>query len=516
VDDVFRKPASHTGKQALVAFLRKRYPTVDALNKAWGVRVAGYEALAASTTPLNHQTERGLADKMAFLDLIAERYFSATAAAIRKHDPNHMILGCRFAGRMPEVGDVAGKYCDIFSINCYRWVDLQTGEVRDFTQDLARWYAEVKRPFMITEWSFPALDSGLPCKHGAGQRFDTQAQKAAAFTLFQRLLFDTPFMVGSNYFMWVDEPALGISSTFPEDSNYGLVDENDKPYVALTEAATRLHPLVYRLHAQEAVKLPPTFGTLPTQGAQKPDWLPAESTLEVAQAKGFWRVHNGVLTLIKDKPGGNAFDRVLLNGKELGRFTPVIWQTVGQQQWSHPATARLVDTSEKKDGVSLDIEFERKGAGAFRTRYRFHVRPGQPWFGAQFLSIENTDTRAWMFQGYFHYALSNLDGNAADDGVGGPDVPGYYRRDQAVLWSDRKAGLHYGILSERAADFLMHFWKDPGPAGGQHADVRREVKQRLEPGARWAEPQPIAWVFGLQGKGDYKSLGWYLDTVRGK
>ena len=36
-------------------------------------------------------------------------------------------------------------------------------------------YRVVRRPMIITEWSFPALDSGLPCKHGAGMRVDTQA-----------------------------------------------------------------------------------------------------------------------------------------------------------------------------------------------------------------------------------------------------------------------------------------------------------------------------------------------------
>jgi hypothetical protein len=237
---------------------------------------------------------------------------------------------------------------------------------------------------------------------------------------------------------------------------------------------------------------------------------------------------------VKDKPTGNAFDRVLLGGRELGRFVPVIWQNVGQNQWVQPETARLVGAEERKDAVVLDIEFERsptskqavlttvdeagraeqvdRSPGGFRARYRFHVPRGLPWFGAQFLSIENTDKRPWQFQGYFHYALSNLDGSADDDVVGGPDVPNYYRRDQAVMWSDPRAGLHYGILAERRGDFLMHFWKDNG--GGQHADVRREVKRRLEPGARWAEPQPVAWVFGLQGQGGYRALGWYFATLQ--
>jgi len=101
---------------------------------------------------------------------------------------------------------------------------------------------------MITEWSFPALDSGLPCKHGAGMRVDTQEQKALCYEIFQRTLFAHPFVIGSDYFMWVDEPALGISSAFPEDSNYGLVNERDEPYETLVRAASQANQQAYAIH----------------------------------------------------------------------------------------------------------------------------------------------------------------------------------------------------------------------------------------------------------------------------
>jgi hypothetical protein len=106
---------------------------------------------------------------------------------------------------------------------------------------------------MLTEWSFPALDSGLPCEHGAGQRFDTQTQRAAAYTIYQSMLFETPYMVGSNYFMWVDEPALGISSTFPEDSNYGLVNEQGEPWPELTRAAAKINRRAVAYHGGQTV-----------------------------------------------------------------------------------------------------------------------------------------------------------------------------------------------------------------------------------------------------------------------
>jgi agarase len=249
-EESFKKPRGHSAKTALVDLLTSRHPTAESFNRAWGTRVADLDELHDMTTPPKPATDAARADERAFIRLCAERYFSVAEAAIRKHDPNHMILGCRYAGGGPDIMDIAGRHVDIFSINCYRRVDLETGVMTDgFEDELRKWHAQVKRPFIITEWSFPALDAGLPCKHGAGQRVPTQKDKAFAFTAFQKLLFSTPFMVGSNYFMWADEPELGISSTFPEDSNYGLVDVNDDPYKLLTEAAAALHGHVYAIHS---------------------------------------------------------------------------------------------------------------------------------------------------------------------------------------------------------------------------------------------------------------------------
>ena len=247
--DTFKKPAGHSAKRALIELLTRRHATPADFNRAWGTTIAAFDDLAAMTATPNVRSDAARADVTQFIRLVAERYFSVAAAAVRKHDPNHMLLGCRFAGSAPEVVDIAGRYSDIFSINCYRNVDLRRGVMADsFEEDLRRWHEQSGRPMMITEWSFPAMDTGLPCKHGAGQRVPTQADRAFCFTVFQKLLLSTPFMVGSNYFMWVDEPAPGISKTFPEDSNYGLVNEDDRPYEALTGAATRLHALADAIH----------------------------------------------------------------------------------------------------------------------------------------------------------------------------------------------------------------------------------------------------------------------------
>ncbi|MGQ9730091.1 MAG: beta-galactosidase [Candidatus Zipacnadales bacterium] len=248
--ETMKKPRDHSGKLALVEFLRERYRTIERFNQAWQTQLNSFDE-ALELRELEQNSPKAQQAAIAFVRRVAERYFAVTTAAIRKHDPNHMILGCRFAGDAPAgIWDIAGKYCDIVSFNYYGQVDLEAGEAPGLGERFAEYYRQAQRPLMITEWSFPALDSGLPCKHGAGQRFDTQKQRAQAYGIFQRLVFSLPFMVGSDYFMWVDEPSLGISNTFPEDTNYGLVNEQDEPYPELTEMATTVNGRVYELHEQ--------------------------------------------------------------------------------------------------------------------------------------------------------------------------------------------------------------------------------------------------------------------------
>jgi hypothetical protein len=256
VDETMKKPADHPAKKAWIAFLKKRYPAIGAFNRAWGVRVADWETLAQSVQPILPETAGGKKDRREFVLLIADRYFSITAAAIRKADPNHMTLGSRFAGTAPlGIFAAAGRHCDIVTVNYYGQVDLERRLSPDMPQAMRRYYAEAKRPMMITEWSFPALDAGLPSQHGAGQRVATQKDRARCYSIYQRALFSLPFMVGSNFFMWVDEPALGISSTFPEDSNYGLVDVNDNPWKELTQTASRINRMALPLHAGDTTEI---------------------------------------------------------------------------------------------------------------------------------------------------------------------------------------------------------------------------------------------------------------------
>lgn len=248
-EETIALPATSHAKKALIGMLKQRYGSIHDLNQAWGTLFTSWDSAEKSTGWNEGSGPRIIEDKKAFVRLCADRYFSVTTNAIRHADPNHMILGCRFACEAPEIIDIAGKYLDIFTINYYGSVDLNTLKPVQLVQDMASYYRASKRPLMVTEWSFPAVNSGLPCLYGAGMRVATQADKARAFEAYQTAFFDMPFFVGSDYFMWVDEPRQGIAKTFPEDSNYGLVDGADNPWPLFTKTAARVNAKAYHIHS---------------------------------------------------------------------------------------------------------------------------------------------------------------------------------------------------------------------------------------------------------------------------
>jgi len=250
VDDVFILGPDDAAKQALLRWLRERYGDWDGVNRALGTAYADEAAFLRSTELPGPSpaldTVRG-----EFLRVIAEAYFGEACRALHEADPDHMVIGCRFAGRTPaEVLETAGRHNDVFTLNTYPYVDMDRGRVLDVPRQLCDYYDHVGKPMIITEWSFPALDSGLPCTAGAGMRVDTQEQKALCYEIFANMVADLPFMVGQHYFMWVDEPAEGISSTFPEDSNYGLVSEQDEPYSAFVRRVADVNPRLAERHAR--------------------------------------------------------------------------------------------------------------------------------------------------------------------------------------------------------------------------------------------------------------------------
>lgn len=180
-----------------------------------------------------------------FLAYAAERYFSIVARALKKYDPNHLYLGCRFHGAQryyPELLRVAGKYLDVLSINYYNnWTPEKKW--------VADWEQLAGRPFLVTEWYVKGEDApGLANTAGAGWVVKTQADRGRFYQNFTLGLLESKNCVGWHWFKYQDnDPTLAGAEPSNTNANKGIVDNYFDPYQPLLDQMKALNQQLYHL-----------------------------------------------------------------------------------------------------------------------------------------------------------------------------------------------------------------------------------------------------------------------------
>jgi hypothetical protein len=199
------------GKIALVDLLKERYgDDIAAFNQAWGTEYPDWsEVYRASETPSGSGGDPNLiaGDRSAFLRALAQQYCRVTHEAIRRYDPNHLILGSRFINQPPpdEVLEAMQGACvDVLSINVYD--DWPNSELLRKLHELSG------KPVLISEFG-PKEEEGAVVY----ERYARAAIEGEAL----------PFLVGLNWFpYWGDDCSAYHHGV--------LVDRNDQPCPLVT------------------------------------------------------------------------------------------------------------------------------------------------------------------------------------------------------------------------------------------------------------------------------------------
>lgn len=253
----FELPGPCAGKREVVKFLRAHYgDSFPAFAAEWQCPAKSFDAMGMAKE-LKPRRPRAALAVASWAGIVAERYFALTCAAIRKYDPNHLILGVRIAGSAPApVLRACAKHCDVFSLNYY----MKSGHID--SQYLRSIYAVVQKPILLTEFSYRAMEnrSGDRNEKGADVTVATQKDRAACATSYITELISEPYVIGYHWFQYFDQPASGRSFD-GENSNYGVVDVKDKPYEELLAALGKVNADAEKLHAASRVPLPAADST---------------------------------------------------------------------------------------------------------------------------------------------------------------------------------------------------------------------------------------------------------------
>jgi len=167
-----------------------------------------------------------------------EKQLQIVCGAIRRQDPNHLILGMRFGGEVPDAMFQAARIFDVCSINVYEY---------EPTKQVERANRISGRPVLIGEFHFGVPADGL----GAGlvQTRD-QVERAKGYRYYVEQAAALPGFLGAHWFAWGDEPVLGRMDG--ENYNIGFVDATDRPYPELVAGAKATHARLLDVHAGKA------------------------------------------------------------------------------------------------------------------------------------------------------------------------------------------------------------------------------------------------------------------------
>ncbi len=186
------------------------------------------------------------ADRRAFIAYCMEVYLGKVTEAIRKYDPNHLFLGCRFNQwnyelKNDEIFRTAGRYMDVISINHYQKWEPDAAAVQN-------WGAWSGRPFLVTEFYVKGEDSLLPNTTGAGWNVRTQAERGYFYQNFVNCLVRSKVCVGWHWFTYMDnDPENEAADPSNRDSNKGMVTWDFEDYLPLQENMRAMNDNVYLL-----------------------------------------------------------------------------------------------------------------------------------------------------------------------------------------------------------------------------------------------------------------------------
>jgi hypothetical protein len=208
-------------------------------------------------TGKDNPTEADIDNEMLqlFVGFVYDRFYSLATTAIRKYDPNHMILGSRMLHGViskPWVLRFASLHLDCLTINWYGEWDIPV-------EDLQLVSESANLPLMVTEFYTKAMDSGLENTRGAGWVVKTQQDRGDFYQCYTLRLLECKNFVGWHWFQYIDndpDPAVIYKTVDGQkvwkdqssiDANKGLLNNSHEPYGPLVESMAEINKNVYKL-----------------------------------------------------------------------------------------------------------------------------------------------------------------------------------------------------------------------------------------------------------------------------
>jgi hypothetical protein len=233
-------PDQAYSRKEWMKILQMKYQTVERLNQTWKSSFSHWDEIGKITGSQIAFYPKAQTDLIGFEEHFAEQYFKTIVQLLKKHDPNHLYLGCRFTRvlKPKHILKQAGKYADVVTVNVYSLVPIKA--------DMEQWYQQTGKPLLIGEHHLPlSSERQLPPKY----RCFSEDERRQWYPEYVKTWAKMPFSLGCHWYQFADQHITG-RSTDGENQTVGLIDITDTPYRHMTESVRRAAENIYSWHQQ--------------------------------------------------------------------------------------------------------------------------------------------------------------------------------------------------------------------------------------------------------------------------
>ncbi|MFW5877510.1 MAG: beta-galactosidase [bacterium] len=224
------------GRDEWLKLIKEKYASLDELNEKWYTSYEGWEAVKNMTAEIDNKDFSDVYTD--FEKRYADKYFSTVKNSLKKYDPNHLYLGCRFTRRLKpdHILESAGEYCDVITVNVYSLVPIEA--------QMTAWHQKTGKPILIGEHHLPLATNK---QFAPRYRAFTQNERFRFYKDYVRTWADMPFSLGCHWYQLVDQHVTG-RPTNGENQVIGLVDITDQPYDHMVKAISQASDSIYIWH----------------------------------------------------------------------------------------------------------------------------------------------------------------------------------------------------------------------------------------------------------------------------
>ena len=182
----------------------------------------------------------------AFLLDVSSYYYKTVSETLRRHDPDHLILGSRLHGMpitLQTIHKACAEYCDVVSLNIY---SVWEPDDSFFINQFKVWVPA--KPCIVTEFYTRDAETSYGGEkyantgEGGGWIVASQASRGLYYQNFTRKLISYDHCVGWQWFQFSDDYRVGYGW-----NNKGIVNPAYEPYVDCTSFMQQLHWNIYQI-----------------------------------------------------------------------------------------------------------------------------------------------------------------------------------------------------------------------------------------------------------------------------